>query len=111
MLSAENRGRTKNRGPLITIAVFVAIVLVFLLVLHSVSDKTEQQQATFLEETVHRAVITCFAIEGRYPPSLDYLADNYGIRAVLDNDKFIISYNAFASNIYPDIAVLRVGME
>jgi len=30
---------------------------------------------------------------------------------VLDNDKFIISYNAFASNIYPDIAVLRVGME
>lgn len=103
--------RHRNRGPLITIILFALLVLVFLLGLNAVSGKTEQQQAAFLEDTVHRAIITCFAIEGRYPASFDYLAENYGIWSIINNDKFIISYNAFASNIYPDVAVLRIGTE
>ena len=111
MLLTKRKRHKGNRGLLITIIMFVLVVLSFWIILNSVSGKTEQQQKGFLENAVHRAVITCFAIEGRYPPSLEYLAENYSIAALMDNEKYIISYRVFASNLYPDIAVLRVGVE
>jgi len=111
MLLTEQKKHGRNRGTYITIILFVLIALAFVFALNSVSGKTQQQQAAFLENTIHRAVIACFAIEGRYPPSLEYLAENYGVQTVLDNDQYIVSYKAFASNIFPDIAVLRVGVE
>ena len=100
-----------NRGLFITLVLFALIVLAFLLVLNSVSTKSEEQQAAFLENAVRRAVVACFAIEGRYPPSLSYLEENYDMKTVLDDDRFIVSYTAFASNIFPDIAVLKVGVD
>ena len=39
-----------------------------------------------------------------YPPSLDYLADNYGV--VVDREHYIVHYDVFASNIMPDIRVV-----
>ena len=45
----------------------------------------------------------CYAIEGRYPPSVDYLEENYGI--LIDRDKYDVFYSGFASNFMPDITV------
>lgn len=111
MQLTTRKKRGSNKGAFITLLLFAVIVLVFLLVLNSVSMKSEEQQAASLENAVRRAVVTCFAIEGRYPPSLSYLADNYGMKTVLDNDRYIVSYSAFASNVFPDIAVLKVGVD
>ena len=43
------------------------------------------------------------AIEGRYPPSVEYLEENYGI--LIDRDKYDVFYSGFASNFMPDITV------
>ena len=42
-------------------------------------------------------------MEGRYPPSVDYLEENYGI--LIDRDKYDVFYSGFASNFMPDITV------
>ena len=47
----------------------------------------------------------CYAIEGAYPESVDYLAENYGL--IYDKDRYIIYYDRFADNIRPTVSVLE----
>ena len=54
-----------------------------------------------------RAALTCYAVEGAYPQSLEELERGYGL--AYNKDAYIVSYDAFASNIMPNIQVLRKG--
>ena len=44
-------------------------------------------------------------LEGSYPETYGYLRDNYGLQ--IDEDRFIVHYEIFASNIMPDITVIE----
>ena len=55
---------------------------------------------------MHNAALTCYAVEGAYPDSLDYLRDHYGL--AYDQDRYYVSYDAFASNLVPEIHVVEV---
>jgi hypothetical protein len=55
------------------------------------------------EDNIRRGAVACYALEGRYPDSLDYLMKNYGVK--VDEDKYNVYYTVFASNIMPDITV------
>ena len=46
----------------------------------------------------------CAAIEGSYPMTLSYLEDNYGLQ--VNDDDFVIFYDAFASNVLPFVTVV-----
>ena len=56
-----------------------------------------------------RAALTCYAVEGAYPQSLEALKHGYGL--AYNEDAYIVVYDAFASNVMPDIQVLRKGAE
>jgi hypothetical protein len=58
-----------------------------------------------VEESIQKAAISCYALEGRYPQSFEYLTKNYGIS--IDTDKYAVFYSVFASNIMPDITVVE----
>ena len=58
-------------------------------------------------DAVRRAALTCYAVEGAYPQSLEELERGYGL--AYNKDAYIVSYDAFASNIMPNIQVLRKG--
>ena len=49
------------------------------------------------------AVSQCYALEGMYPPDLDYLKEHYGL--MLDEKNYAIYYEVIAANIYPVIDV------
>lgn len=70
-------------------------------------DRSEKSGNT--EKAITRACIQCYAIEGRYPPSVEYLEENYGIQ--IDHDKYNVFYDGFASNIMPEITVIPVEQE
>ena len=59
-----------------------------------------------LEDSIRRAVVQCYAVEGRYPESIKYLEENYGIH--IDRVKFAVHYEIFASNHMPDITVIEL---
>lgn len=61
------------------------------------------QERVLLLDQVRNAAIGCYASEGRYPQELDYLVEHYGL--IYDGERYSIQYDAFASNIMPDIAV------
>jgi uncharacterized protein (DUF4213/DUF364 family) len=67
--------------------------------------QNEAEAARTLEDSIKRAAISCYAIEGCYPPTLDYLRENYGV--YIDDEKYMVYYDVFASNLMPDITVLE----
>ncbi len=71
------------------------------------SEKTEKEGLAMTEESVRRAAVECYALEGFYPPSLDYLIGRYGV--TLDEDRYFVDYRYIASNLMPDITILAVS--
>lgn len=93
------------RDNVLTLVLFLAIagVLVYGLNEAAVSSGTEAKRIA--EESIRRAVISCYALEGSYPETYGYLRDHYGLQ--IDEDRFVVHYEIFASNIMPDIMVIE----
>jgi len=62
-----------------------------------------------LEDLLRRTAAACYAAEGIYPPSLEYMEEHYGIR--VDEGKYTVKYTPIASNLMPDITVLEMSHE
>jgi len=103
----EKRKRIRNRGLLIGIAVFVVVIIIFTISLSGFMQKIDARETAMIEDAIRRAVVTCYAIEGRYPESFAYLCDNYGV--IVDGNRYHIYYEVFARNIMPAISVYRKG--
>ncbi len=69
-----------------------------------IDAKTEDESARTLETAIRRAAVQCYAIEGRYPPSLAYMERQYGL--TIDREKYTVYYTVFADNLLPDITIL-----
>ena len=86
------------------VIVFLLILLIVIFALADVNNTSENEGLTITENSVRRAVITCYAQEGSYPPDIEYLRENYGLRI---SDEYSVHYDIFASNIMPNIMVVR----
>ncbi len=95
------------KGYVTSVVVFGIVVGIFLNGVLSVSNRMNQEGTETLRNAIARACVQCYAIEGRYPPSVQYLEENYGIR--IDRNRFHVFYEGFASNIMPDITVISVS--
>ncbi len=93
------------RGLLLRVAIFAFVLTLALLGIEKTRRGAQAQQLALVERAVNRAVVACYAMEGFYPPTIDYLVENYGL--AVDQDKYYIHHEAFAPNIYPAIWVAR----
>ncbi len=94
------------RPWLISLAVF-AVCLGMLFYLSAKPGPCEKaRQEERIRNAVWRAAIHCYAMEGRYPPSLEYMEEVYGLQ--IDRDVFLVEYERHGNNIAPKISVLRV---
>lgn len=73
--------------------------------LHQAKDAQSEEAIRVAKESIMRAAIRCYALEGVYPPSYEYLKENYGIQ--IDEGKFSVFYDIFASNLMPDVTVIE----
>lgn len=89
--------------------VFIVIVVLGLGILLAQRFQLNQRnrQLEVLEQAIQRSLNLCYAQEGFYPASIDYLVEHYGL--VLDEQKVYVSYRVFASNIRPDITLFDRG--
>ena len=65
----------------------------------------EAESMKQLETSIRKATMTCYATEGVYPPTLEYLKKNYGIQ--IDESRFTVFYEVFAKNLMPEITVME----
>ena len=95
------------RGFLVSLIVFFALIYGGVSLFRGVSTASSQAQTELVRSAVRRAAVTCYAVEGAYPTTLDYLKRHYGL--VYDEENYFVLYDAFASNILPEILVTEKG--
>ena len=64
-----------------------------------------EEVVRIVQESIMRAAISCYALEGAFPPTYAYLKENY--RVYIDEDKYAVHYLIFASNMMPEITVVE----
>lgn len=87
-----------------TVLIFALIIVIVAVATNDINKNTESESLSIVEKSIRRAAITCYAQEGSYPESIDYLKENYELYL---SDDYIVHYDMFASNIMPNIAVFR----
>ena len=91
---------------LISILIFVSIAVLFFFAVDATGKGSISKQQESLENALSRDIVQCYAIEGRYPPNLEYLEEHYGL--TYDKTTFFVDYMPIASNLYPDVTVILI---
>ncbi len=101
------RQQSGMRKAFASLVIFFIAVLLFCAGIDGASGKAKREQKEFLEDAVWRSVTQYYAIEGRYPESLEVLREEYGLQ--YDSDEFFVDYQVFGANLMPDVTVLDRG--
>jgi hypothetical protein len=85
------------------------LVIVGLLIrgVNSTARVSRDEQKRMLEDNIRRAVVACYAMEGSFPESLNYLKVNYKLN--YDEKKFMVDYTAFGANLMPSVHIVDLG--
>lgn len=89
----------------LSIIAFIVLIMIALNGLQDVSEKTSESQRESLESALERSISHCYALEGTYPPSLDYIKEHYGL--IYDENRFFVDYQSIGSNIMPDVTIIE----
>ncbi len=94
---------------IIIIAVPILAAVLLVLASEKLGSKEGSESLKQLENSVRKAVMTCYATEGVYPPTIQYLEDHYGIQ--IDHDRYGVFYEIFGDNVMPQITVMEASAE
>lgn len=89
---------------LIGAALMVALLIALAYGAQDLSARTSRENLSILQQSIRRAAVECYALEGWYPDNLDYLIEHYGVS--VDTERYMVDYRFVASNLMPDITVL-----
>ena len=103
------RGKTKKAAYFLLPLAVIVILLFFFTFISGVKEGQRELARTQIEETVRRTALTCYALEGAYPPDLEYMNNRYGLG--FDEERYQVYYDVYGSNLMPDITVLEKGEE
>lgn len=99
--------RGQNRGLVFALVVFALIAVFFLAALFTQTQRNDARETELVRAALQRGIVTCYAVEGKYPQSLSYLYENYGV--LVDESRYVVFYDVIASNVMPSVQVMRIG--
>lgn len=88
------------------LALGILTIVLFIYGVSYISEASIEEQHQSLEKAVSRDIAQCYAVEGMYPPSLEYLKSHYGL--IYDEEIFFVDYQPIGSNIFPDVTIIRL---
>ena len=94
------------RDSMAAVVFTFAVIAVIVVGLWKTEASSRAEGLRLLEESIMRAVIQCYAVEGAYPDSLKRIEEHYGV--YIDGTRYVVHYDIFASNILPDITVMEL---
>lgn len=92
------------RSILPAVLVLVLLPLALAAAAGGLGGRADREGLTLAQDAIRQAAIQCYALEGMYPPSLEYLKETYGVQ--VDEERYFVDYRYVASNLMPDIMVL-----
>lgn len=94
------------QGIILPVALFLCFLLFFSFGVKKLSASSDEESLKILQNAILRATVQCYAIEGMYPPNVEYLEENYGVS--INHAKYRVHYEVFAGNILPDITIIKL---
>ena len=111
-MRARNRNRFYHgkhphpfRNLCLSLLIFLVVCGLFYAGIAHISARSLQEQKNSLEQALWRGVTQYYALEGRYPETLQDLEDTCGIH--YDADLFFVDYQIAGANLLPDITVIE----
>lgn len=97
----------KTIGTIVAVIVSVMILIVAGNSLLNIGQQSRTAGLAVAEQALEKSVMQCYALEGAYPPNLEYLEQNYGL--IIDRQKYVYQYDVVAGNIHPIIGIQFPG--
>ena len=97
------------RRVLTSAAIFGCGAFILVRGVSSISETADKNQTDSLRLAITRSAVHCYAMEGRYPESLDNLKTYYGIS--WDPDKYVVDYEVTGSNLMPTVTIIPLVKE
>ena len=95
------------KRDIIVIAAALLIVLLGAALINRMDSRQGETETELVRDAVKNAALTCYAVEGVFPQDLSYLREHYGL--LYDEDRYIVTFDAFAENLLPSVRVLEKG--
>ena len=96
-----------NRKDAIKLLAIAAVLVAAVLLANRIDTAHGTAETDIVRDAVKNAALTCYAVEGAYPDNVEYLREHYHL--AYDEDRYFITYDAFASNMIPEIWVTEKG--
>lgn len=94
------------RAYIVPILFTLAVIAMIIYGLSVTERSSRSEGIRVLEDSIRRAAVTCYAVEGSYPVSVSYIEEHYGVQ--IDKTKYAVHYEIFASNVMPDIIIVEL---
>lgn len=104
-----NTERNTQIPTWILLGTVTIIILYSFIAMDRFGRRSDTNYTDSIKQAILRTSAHCYALEGSYPPSLEYMEENYGL--ILDHEKYSYVYDIFASNIRPEVEVLPWNTE
>src|SRR6056297_2046915 len=88
----------------ITILILVIVFVISFQAINSISNNSNDRSEA-IKKVIMKAAVQCYALEGSYPPDIDYLAEHYGI--IIDENQYFYFYDPNGANIAPNIEIIK----
>jgi hypothetical protein len=85
------------------VALFLAAAILFGALISDAGKASRREALENARESLRRAVVTCYAVEGSYPESYEYIKEHYGVR--IDESRYFVHYEVFAANMLPSFEI------
>ena len=99
----KESGFSPSYSLLLSMLFFFFTLYILFVAFGNIEKGSKAEQLKSLEMALRRSVVQCYALEGRYPPDLSYLEDNYGLQ--VNHDKYIVHYQNVGGNLLPEISI------
>lgn len=87
--------------------VIAGVLILSVLLVNRISSAQDIAETELVKDAIRNAAVTCYAVEGAYPDSVEYLREHYQL--AYDESRYFVTYEAFATNHIPDIYVTERG--
>ncbi|MEE1029241.1 MAG: hypothetical protein UH211_11260 [Agathobacter sp.] len=95
----------RSPGRYLPAVLLFVVILLFAIFSNQMTESNTEHSREILERALSRSITQCYAIEGTYPPSLNYLIEHYGL--CYDSDHYYIDYRYIGSNLRPDVTIIE----
>lgn len=104
MLFSVQKEKLNTTGH-IPFLLLIILIIGFVLFSNQMTKTNSAHNKEVVEKALSRSITQCYALEGMYPPNLDYLKEHYGL--VYDSDIYFIDYQYIGSNLRPDVTIIE----